>query len=215
MEMYKVKVTNVSKKYHSQTILDQINLQIKEGKVTAILGHNGCGKSTLLRILCGLTNPDKGEVSYAKENKIAYVPEHFPRLPITVLKYLIQMGQLEGMEKETLLERIYELAELFFITDLLQLPIKELSKGTIQKVAIMQALLQVPDILVLDEPFEGQDADSLSNFVSLLKEYKGRVTMVLSCHEEHLVEELADEIFVIKNHRISVPKRRTGEKDEE
>ncbi len=196
-------IDNIMKKYGGKIILKNVCLQISSGDSIALTGHNGCGKSTLLRIMCGLTSYDAGAIHYRTSARFNYVPEHFPKMAVTPRQYIARVGAVEGVERRKLEERGDELFHLFHMEDMVDVPIKFLSKGTMQKVAVVQAMLTVPDILLLDEPLTGQDAESQQVFVRMVKEMNEKgVAIVTSCHDEWLVKALSKTVYEIRNKHL-------------
>lgn len=153
-----ITLENVSKIYGNKCVLDNINLKTVRGQNLAIIGDNGTGKSTLLRIIAGLSSLSSGKrilCTNGDKLKIGYVPDRFPKLNFTQYEYIYYMGKIEGFS-QTYIDKCS--SELFqtFNTDLMKdTRIKYLSKGTIQKVAAIQAFMSKPDILLLDEPLIG------------------------------------------------------------
>lgn len=109
--------------------------------------------------------------------------------------------KLEGVGLET---RISELAEEFFVSNMLDIPMKYLSKGSLQKIGVIQALLKEPDILLLDEPLSGQDMMSQQVFIQKIQKLQEHnVTILMSCHEPYLIDAVADEVYELDNGRLS------------
>ena len=134
---------------------------------------------------------------------IHYVPEHFPKMNLTSAQYLSYMGKLDQLSSAELETRIHELSEEFFVLDMLNIPMKHLSKGSLQKIGVIQAMLKEPDILLLDEPLSGQDVMSQQIFIRKIKEMqKHNVTILMSCHEPYLVDAIADEVYEFAEGRF-------------
>ncbi len=198
-----ISLKHISKKYGSNGVLSDINLSIYKGQSIALVGNNGSGKSTLLKIISGLTSPSTGEVKYTEKLKFNYVPEHFPKMNITVKQYLTHMGCIEGMQKKQVQEKIQEQLKLFYMEQMTDSLMKNLSKGSLQKVAVIQALLTKPDVLLLDEPLSGQDIKSQRKFIQMGKELNQQgVTIIMSCHEMFLVNQLSRDAYEIKNMQL-------------
>lgn len=198
-----IQIQNVSKRFRTKEILSGVTLDIGSGDSIAITGHNGSGKSTLLKLIAGLLPYDSGKIFHSKKLKMAYIPEHFPKLAITPRQYFKHMGRIEGIDKCSIEEGVEKLSCIFYMQEMLDTPIRFLSKGTMQKVCVIQAMLSKADVLLLDEPLSGQDLDSQKNFISLVKEQIANgVAVVMSCHEPFLIEELAKEIYQIKDRRL-------------
>lgn len=192
-----IELVNASKKYN-RLILDNINVSIHSGESIGLIGHNGCGKSTLLKILGGFLSLDTGERKVKDGIRFSYVPEHFPPIDFTVRAYLTQIGRIEQMNPSECETRIVQLAKEYYIEELLETTIRHLSKGSAQKVSIIQAILKRPDILLLDEPLSGQDMDSQQVFVSMMKQMRAEGTaIVMACHEKWLLELISEDIYEV------------------
>lgn len=201
-----ITLKNVTKDYDGKNILNNINLDIFKNQLLAVIGPNGTGKSTLLRIISGLSSVSSGKrIIWNKDEeiKVGYVPDRFPKLNFTPKEYLFYMAKLQGLSEKFIKERSEELFVTFNMERMKDTRIKYLSKGTIQKVSVMQAVMTQPDILLLDEPISGQDSESEKNFISMIEQFrKKKAAIVLACHEMYLVEKLADRIISIKNGEI-------------
>lgn len=198
-----IEINNISKSFGSKKILQNTSMNVKKGQSIALLGHNGCGKSTLLRILCGLTSIDSGKVNYNRKLKFNYVPENFPKMNLSARQYIRHIGLIEGVQAEELERKSNNLFQAFFVEEMIDSPMKHLSKGTLQKIGVIQALLTKPDILLLDEPLSGQDLKSQKVFISLINNLnKEGTTIVMSCHERFLVNMVSDTVYEIKDKKI-------------
>ena len=189
---------NLSKVFSGRVVFRNVNLTIQPYRPIVVMGGNGCGKSTLLRIIAGELPATMGEVAYRPNIKTAFVPDRFPKLPFSVEGYLKHMGRIQGLDAGRIDDYISEYFELLKMPhDFRKTPISKCSKGTLQKVNIMQALITTPDLLVLDEPFAGLDEDSVENFVSLLHRLiADGVSILLACHERVLAQRVSDSIYV-------------------
>ncbi len=198
-----IEIKNITKKFDNKIILENLNMTINKGDSIAIVGHNGSGKSTLLKIISGLVSIKEGEIKYHKDLKFNYVPERFPKLLITPNQYILKTGLIEGLTKDEIKSKGYKLFKKFFMENMVDIPIKYLSKGSIQKVSAIQALLTKPDILLLDEPLSGQDVDSQRVFIkSVNKLLEEGVTVVMSCHDNILIDSFANLVYKIKDKNI-------------
>lgn len=140
-------------------VLRDVTLEVPPGALVRVEGANGSGKSTLLRILAGVDAPGAGRIAGRPAASTAYVPERFPAaLPFPVLRYLTHLGAVRGLPAATARVRAAHWLERFGIGAYARTPLDELSKGTCQKVAVAQALLADPELLVLDEAWTGLDA---------------------------------------------------------
>ncbi|MEU4199884.1 ATP-binding cassette domain-containing protein [Streptomyces sp. NPDC026294] len=137
-------------------VLRNIDLELPRRSLVRIEGPNGSGKSTLLRIVAGIDAPGKGRVTGRPRS--AYVPERFPAaLPFTAVGYLTHLGRVHGLRGPAAARRATDWLERFGAGGHARTPLAELSKGTSQKVALTQALLADPELLVLDEAWTGLD----------------------------------------------------------
>ncbi|MEU1616927.1 ATP-binding cassette domain-containing protein [Streptomyces sp. NPDC005722] len=140
-------------------VLRGVDLDVPAGQVLRVEGANGSGKSTVLRILAGIDRPTTGRVS--GRPRAAYVPERFPpALPFDAYGYLVHLGRVHGLGGRTAARRAAQWLECFGIAGHARTPLAELSKGTCQKVAVAQALVAEPELLVLDEAWTGLDPEA-------------------------------------------------------
>ncbi|WP_438446584.1 ABC transporter ATP-binding protein [Gorillibacterium sp. sgz5001074] len=197
-----VRVSGLAKTYGRRTVLQPVSFELEQGECLVLSGPNGSGKSTLLRLLAGLTKPDQGTITLEWEGpyalrRIGYVPDRMPLLRFTPTEYLRHMGAIRGMEKGRRERRIKELLAFCRLETAEGQPIRQFSKGMLQKVGLMQALLDEPQLLLLDEPFSGLDAGSQADLLGLLQELKDQgLALVLVSHEPELAGRLADRLLV-------------------
>lgn len=139
-------------------VLRGVDLGLPPRSLVRVEGANGTGKSTLLRILAGIDAPTEGRITGGRP-RTAYVPERFPAaLPFTAAGYLVHLGRIHGLRRTEAAGRAQEWLTRFGAAEHARTPLAELSKGTSQKVAVAQALLAEPELLVLDEAWTGLDA---------------------------------------------------------
>ncbi|MGW7687886.1 ABC transporter ATP-binding protein [Streptomyces asiaticus] len=137
-------------------VLRGVDLEVPPGSLTRVQGRNGSGKSTLLRLLAGIDAPSAGRITGRPPT--AYVPERFPaELPFSALGYLTHLGRIHGLSRAAAARGAGEWLERFGADGYAGTPLAELSKGTSQKIAVAQALLAAPGLLVLDEAWTGLD----------------------------------------------------------
>lgn len=201
-----VELHDISKSYDKKTVLNKISMSIDRKRMIAILGGNGSGKSTLLRMIAGVERPDAGQVLYQKRNiNVGYVPERFPKeIRFTPSEYLNYIGKIKGIHASLLKSRIAELLHLFQLQALDSKRIMNLSKGNIQKVGIIQAILQEPDLLILDEPLSGLDHHAQEALIQVILELKSKGTaIVVTYHESDSFEGIVDETYHIDKGMLS------------
>ena len=183
-------------------VLDQVDLDIRSGSRTLIVGGNGSGKSTLLRVAAGVTHPTAGNV--VTPDAIGYVPERLAgRSKLTGAEYVAHMGRIKGLDSETVHARSRELFERLNLQPGPTVMTDQLSKGNRQKVVLAQALLAPVGLLVLDEPFSGLDSTAHGALHELLNEAQATGTAVLiSAHRAETVHH-ADVLLHIGDGRLN------------
>jgi ABC-type multidrug transport system ATPase subunit len=167
-----VELNGVSLRYHRSApwVLRGVSAAVGPGEAVLVTGRNGAGKSTLLQVLAGLLPTSRGTVDNRPE-VIGFVPERFPtRQPFTALAYLEASGRVRGLSKQAAREAAEHWADRLNLSDYLGTRLGELSKGSAQKVGIAQALLVPPTLLVLDEPWEGLDAQARDELPGIIGE---------------------------------------------
>ncbi|MFI1169702.1 ATP-binding cassette domain-containing protein [Streptomyces sp. NPDC020801] len=179
-------------------------MTVLPGDVLAVVGNNGSGKSTLLRILVGLTQPTTGTLS-GRPRHIGYVPDRFtPHDRISAISYLTHMGRIRGMSASAARTRGNHLLDRLSLVGGRDASMRTLSKGNAQKVALAQALLVQPDLLVLDEPWSGLDASAhgvLTEFIDEVAAQGGAV--VFTDHRETIAETHASGAYAISDGRVA------------
>lgn len=192
----------VSKRFGKAIVLSDVSWSIARGECVAITGGNGAGKSTLLCLIAGLANPSSGaRREHIKPLIIGYVSDRFPPLRFRPSEYLRYLARIQGIAKEAAVRRIDAMMNIFQLPDTMM---NLCSKGMLQKVNVMQALLRQPDLLVLDEPLSGLDEPSQLEMIGMLNEIKRQGTsIVMSVHEPLLIASLADRVTVVEGGTIT------------
>ena len=122
-----IEMHNVSKKVsNNRIILKDINLKVEKGDAVALIGHNGTGKSTMLRLISGLTPISSGKILTVPHLDFGFIPEHFPKINMTVDEYIHSVGKINGIPNSELNVKAKELYHLFYIDDMVEIPIKQL-----------------------------------------------------------------------------------------
>ncbi|MDR7869732.1 MAG: ABC transporter ATP-binding protein [Tissierellaceae bacterium] len=209
-----ISIKGLRKSYGSKEVLKGINIEVSRGEVIGYIGPNGAGKSTTVKIMLGLITDFEGEINILGQDirsgevdykaKIGYVPETAEIYEnLTAREYLTFIGELYGMDYELADEKAMKLMELFGIGDVYHSRISSFSKGMKQKTLIISALLNNPDILFLDEPLTGIDANSVMVFKEVLdKLAKEGKTIFYSSHIMEVVEKLSSRIILINDGQI-------------
>ncbi len=166
-------------------VLDKVDLDLAPGEVVAVTGGNGSGKSTLLRLLVGVARPTSGTVS-GRPREVGYVPEYFPDDDgLSALAYLIHMGRLRGLTTKDAADRAGRLLDRLALSGGRGTPLRRLSNGNLQKVAIAQAVVVRPRLFVLDEAWTGLDVAAHSVLAELVEEVAGADgTVVYTDHRQ-------------------------------
>ena len=209
-----ITIRNLRKFYGDKLVLKGINLDINKGEIIGYIGPNGAGKSTTVKIMLGLIGEYEGTVNILGQDikngnveykkKIGYVPETAEVYEnLTAREYLTFIGELYGMEYDEANNKAERLMELFGIKDVYDARLSSFSKGMKQKALIISALINDPDILFLDEPLSGIDANSVIVFKSVLSELANMgKTIFYSSHIMEVVEKLSSRIILINNGEI-------------
>jgi len=177
-------VRGVWKAYGRLHVLRGADLDVRRGEAVAIVGENGSGKSTLLKILAGLENADRGEIRMA--GRIGYCPQTLEVFEgLTVAENLVYFGAAYGLADSTLREQGRYYLERFRYAHFVDTPVSKLSGGTKQKLNLTLALLHSPDLLLLDEPYQGFDYESFLNFAGMLNDWRTQEKAILTI--SHLV----------------------------
>ncbi|WP_037802177.1 ATP-binding cassette domain-containing protein [Streptomyces sp. LaPpAH-108] len=191
-------------------VLRDLQLDVPAGKLIRVQGANGCGKSTLLRVVAGAVRPARGRVA-GRTGRAAYVPERFPAtLPFTSLQYLRLMGRAHGLSAAEAERRGTHLLERFGAGQHADRPLAQLSKGTCQKVAVAQALLGEPALLVLDEAWTGLDARSRGELDEAVEQRVTEgATVVYVDHAPALLTDRTDLLWTVGDGTVTVNRQTT------
>jgi len=209
-----ITLKNLHKSYGSKQVLKGIDIDIFPGQVIGYIGPNGAGKSTTVKILCGLITDYEGQV-YVKgmnlrdhlveiKSNIGYIPE-FAELydALTPLEFLRMMAELYNMDKDVALDRITKMLRAFGLEYNINDRMDTFSKGMRQKILITSGLMHNPDIIILDEPLSGLDANSVIIVKELLSKLAKEGKTIFYCsHMMDVVEKVSDRIILINEGTI-------------
>lgn len=201
--MSKIKLYNISKSYKNKTVLKDVTIEFNSNNIYMIVGGNGSGKSTLLKIIIGLIKPDYGKVEKDKL-KIGYVPERY-LLPeyIKIKEYLYILGSIRKVNKNILNKRIDELLKEWELYDVKEYKLKQLSKGMLQKVVILQALIHDPDVYIFDEALNGLDIKMQEKLIKCIYNLKqNNKIIIITSHYPKMYEEFVDIVYEIDNFNL-------------
>lgn len=201
-----IKLENVTKKYKENTVVDNLSLTINKGEVFALLGANGAGKTTTIKMILGLSKASEGTIKIEEGAKIGYSPEtpYFPPY-LTAMEVMSYYAGIEGKkDKKEKKDKDY-LRSLLDLTGLedTKVKVKNYSKGIIQRLALAQALISDPDILILDEPTAGLDALGRKHNLELLRRLKEKgKTIIINSHILHDIEAICDRGVIMKKGKV-------------
>ncbi|MEH7331096.1 ABC transporter ATP-binding protein [Neobacillus drentensis] len=205
---------DLKKDYGTKNVLKGINLTVQRGQIIGYIGPNGAGKSTTIKILLGLESEYGGkveifgeeinEINISYKRKIGYVPEVAELYDnLTAMEYLTFVGELYGMDLQTADEKARSLMNVFGMEAVYHSRISSYSKGMRQKVLIISSLLHNPDLLFLDEPLSGLDANSVMVFKEILAVLASQgKTIFYSSHIMDVVEKISNRIILINDGNI-------------
>ncbi len=211
--MQAIQATELVKRYKSITAVDELNLEIKQGELFALLGVNGAGKTTAIKMLSCLTKPTAGDAivggySVTKEPKkvkqlIGVSPQETAVAPnLSVKENLELICGIHGFTKEKTAEKIKDFSDQFGLESVMQRKAGKLSGGWQRRVSIAMALISQPQILFLDEPTLGLDVIAKHDLWDLIRALKGSVTIILTTHYMEEAEALSDRIGIMKSGRV-------------
>lgn len=206
----KLEIKNVSKNFKDNEILKNINLEFVGGKIYSFIGRNGSGKSVLLKMICGFYEPTEGEILLNNENYIKN--NSFPKNTRALIEKPNFLPDLTGYENLKLLASIQnkigkkEIDETIAKVNLTKEANKKYAKyslGTKQKLGIAQVLMENPDLIILDEPFNGVENDTAEQIREiLLEEKKKNKIIILASHIKEDLVTLADAIYEVDGGQV-------------
>lgn len=191
-------LNKISVSFGEKLVLKDVSFTLNKGDIVTLLGPNGAGKSTIVRVVLGLLAPTSGTIERVSALSIGYVPQKLhldATLPLTVKRFLMLKPNVRSEQLVPALERVNA-------THLLGQPMQKLSGGETQRVLLARALLNKPDLLVLDEPAQGVDVNgqvALYDLINQLRTELGCAVLMVS-HDLHLVMAKTDKVLCINGH---------------
>ena len=188
-----IELNNVSKNFKNQTVLENVNLKLESGKIYGLVGRNGSGKSVLLKIMTGLMEPSDGIIKYGG-------------IPLKKGQYAKEnLLLLAKINKKTGEERINEILKQVGLEPDSKKVYRKFSLGMKQKLAIAQAFMEKPKVLLLDEPMNALDEQSVQDMRIMFREYvnKKPAIMVITSHHKEDIEIMCDQVYSIKNGYVN------------
>ena len=209
-----IQIENLVKTYGDNIAVNGLNLNLEKGKVYGFLGPNGAGKSTTMNIITGYIGATGGTVKIdgydifkepeKAKKRVGYLPEIPPLYQdMTVKEYLVFVTELKKIPAKEKMKNIKEVLEMTKTTQVENRLIKNLSKGYKQRVGIAQALIGMPEIIILDEPTVGLDPKQIIEIRQLIKELGKNHTVILSSHILSEISEICEYIFIISRGQLA------------
>lgn len=209
-----IQIENLVKTYGDNIAVNGLNLNLEKGKVYGFLGPNGAGKSTTMNIITGYIGATGGTVKIdgydifkepeKAKKRVGYLPEIPPLYQdMTVKEYLVFVTELKKIPAKEKMKNIKEVLEMTKTTQVENRLIKNLSKGYKQRVGIAQALIGMPEIIILDEPTVGLDPKQIIEIRQLIKELGKNHTVILSSHILSEISEVCEYIFIISRGQLA------------
>lgn len=203
-------IDRISRQYKNKIAVDRVSAKLGRG-VHGLLGENGAGKTTLMRIICGILKPTGGTVTLdgmdvSEEGYravLGYLPQDFGYYPeFTGQDFLLYMASVKGIGKVQAKRRAVELLEMVSLQEAAKKKVKTYSGGMKQRLGIAQALLNRPELLILDEPTAGLDPKERVRFRNLLRDIGKDSIVLLSTHIVPDVEHIADDLLMMKGGQL-------------
>ncbi|MED2942818.1 ABC transporter ATP-binding protein [Bacillus swezeyi] len=209
--MSAIEIKHVTKNIKGRDVLKDVSLSLDKGKIIGFVGHNGSGKSMLFRLISGLIKPTTGEIKIFGE--ILHKVLSFPRSISVILEKPGFLDQYSGFDNLKFLadiqknitdQQIKEAIERVGLDPSDKRGVKAYSLGMKQKLAIAQAIMEKPEIMLLDEPMNGLDEDAVKNVYNIIQEQNQRgATILITSHHKEDIEALCDEVYKVNSGNVA------------
>lgn len=198
-----IEIVGLTKKYGKREVIKDVTLQL-ESCTYGLVGPNGAGKTTLIRLLAGILNTNTGKIMLHQEKGgIGYLPQKFGCFPeLTVYDQMKYFACLKRIRKTQQKDEIVRALKIVNLYEKQNMKCRKLSGGMIRRVGIAQALLGNPALLLLDEPTVGLDPEERNNFNNIIRNLKGKVTILLSTHLVEDIKYLCNRVIVIESGQV-------------
>ena len=193
-----ITLDNITLGHNGKNVLDDVSFKLHQGEFVTLIGPNGAGKSSLIKILLGVIKQDSGYVTYSGDIRLGYTPQNFtanPYIPISVKDFLTLNQKLDS----AFMQQTFDLTG---INELLHLPLKNLSGGELQKVLLSRALLNKPNVLILDEPAQNLDVDGQMQLYKLIQDIhqEQNCAVLMVSHDLHRVMKESTQVLCLYHH---------------
>ncbi len=204
-----LEVRNLVKRYDGFTAVDDLTFEVRRGEIFGLLGPNGAGKTTTIRAIMDIFKPDEGTIVVlgrppgAARTRVGYLPEERGLYrDLKVLEVLEYLAELKGMDRSRAREQAQKWLERVDLAEWATRKVKDLSRGMQQKLQFVASVVHDPELLILDEPFQGLDPVNVDLLKRLIRDLQAEgKTILLSAHQMNLVEVLCDRIVLINRGR--------------
>lgn len=203
-----ISVKNLEKSYGNLRAVKNVSFEVDRGEIVGLLGHNAAGKTTIMKIITGYLEPTGGKVTVgpadvledrlAVQKQIGYMPENAPLYgEMLAQEYLLMMAELRGIAPDQCTKAVADAAVAAGVEKVLPQRISTLSKGYRQRVALCQAILHKPEVLILDEPTNGLDPVQIIEIRNLIKKLAEKSTVILSTHILPEIEAVCGRVLIL------------------
>jgi ABC-2 type transport system ATP-binding protein len=193
----------------------EVSFEIGSGEIVGLLGHNGAGKTTIMKMMTGCLEPSSGSITIngvdvwlqrsSIQRQIGYLPENCPLYPdMTVIDYLDYAAALRGVPEQKKIEQIGSAIEKTNLISVVEKSINTISRGYKQRLGVAQAILNSPEILILDEPTNGLDPSQILEMRSLITELAKTATVVVSTHILQEVQAVCSRVIIINDGQLAL-----------
>ncbi len=204
-----LQVHNLTKRFGDLVAVDDLSFEVEPGEVFGLLGPNGAGKTTTIRMILDIIPPDAGHITVlggspaVAQPRIGYLPEERGLYRnVRVLDMLVYLAELKGADRARARERAQEWLARMGLEDRASSKVKDLSRGMQQRLQVIAAVVHDPDLIFLDEPFQGLDPVNVERVKGVIADLRREgKTVVLSTHQMNLVEVLCDRILLVNRGR--------------
>lgn len=206
-----IEIQNYSKKIHNNSVLDNINLSLNQGKIYGLVGKNGSGKTMLIRAICGLISPSSGSVTV---NDIQVGNGIYPDSVGLVIEHVLLFEYMSAFKNLKMLndisqntatdDEIRRWLKKFGLNPYDKRAIKKYSLGMCQKVSLIQAFINRPNLIILDEPTNALDEGTVASLKKIIKETNknSKTTFIIASHDKETINDICDEIIEMRGGKI-------------